>query len=89
MLEIKFEIDGKRVDTCNIANDLERSIVESIADELRTTLGSVRDPASGELPTVVIRGHSLEDMTIAVEGSDALIALASARLEESFDSIER
>lgn len=89
MLETKFEIDGECVDTCDIANDLERSIVESIAAELRTALANVQDPTTGELPTVIIRGRSLEDITIAIEGSDSLIALASARLEANFDAIVR
>lgn len=85
MIEMKFEIDGKRVDPSNIADALERSMVKSIAEQLRTKLGSIRDPNTSEFPTIVVRGDSLDNMTITVEGSDAVVALASARLADDLE----
>ena len=88
MIDIQFEIDGKAVKTNNIADALERAMFDSIADSLRTTLGSVRDPDTGEFPTVFVRGSSLENMSISVEGSDAVVALATERLQEDFEVTE-
>lgn len=85
MLNMHFEIDGRRVDPKNITDELERSIVQSIADDLRTKLGSIRDPDTGEFPTVVVRGNSLDNLSITMEGSDAVVAMASKRLERDFD----
>ena len=61
---------------------------DTIAENLRTTLGGMRDPDTGEFPTVVVRGSSLENMSISVEGSDAVVALATERLQEDFDVTE-
>lgn len=88
MFDLTFEIDGKRVDPNNIADALERSVFATIAQELRSKLASVRDPDTGEFPTVVVRGNSLDNISIVVEGSDAVVALASAQLNDDFDTAE-
>ena len=88
MIDIQFEIDGKAVKINNIADALERAMFDTIAENLRTTLGGMRDPDTGEFPTVVVRGSSLENMAISVEGSDAVVALATERLQEDFDVTE-
>lgn len=89
MIDIHFEINGKRTNSNNIADALERAMVETIADGLRTQLASVRDPNTGEFPTVVVRGNTLDNLSIKVEGSDAVVALAKARLADEFDAAEQ
>ena len=44
-------------------------------------MGAIRDPDTGEFPTVVVRGRSLDDLKIHVEGSPEVIALVQQRLE--------
>jgi len=88
VIDIKFEIDGKVVHTNNIADALERAMFNTVADELRTTLASVRDPHTGEFPTVVVRGNSLENMSIQIEGSEAVVALAEECLGDDLEKVE-
>ena len=85
MIDIKFEIDGRPVDPRNIVGEFERMTSNAVADNLRTTLASVRDPETGEFPSVLVRGNSLDNMSIQVEGSDAVVALAIEQLNENND----
>ena len=88
MIDIKFEIDGKPVSLDNFAENLETAAFEMLAKEIRESLGAVRDPQTGEFPTVVVRGRSIDSMSVQVEGTDAVIALAKERLAEMFDQAD-
>ncbi|MBA7469767.1 hypothetical protein ES707_05041 [subsurface metagenome] len=77
---IKFTIDGKPVDPRNIKDAMMASLLEGLREEISAKVGSIRDPETGEFPTIVIRGDSLDDLKILVEGSPALVALVNERL---------
>ncbi|NND43096.1 MAG: toll/interleukin-1 receptor domain-containing protein [Boseongicola sp.] len=79
---ITFEIGGRRVKPENIADALEAAILEAIAGQIREKIGSIRDPQTGEFPTIVMRGESLDDLSMHVEGSPALIEAVRARMED-------
>ena len=88
MIDISFEINGRRVRPSDIENALEKTMLESVAEGLRESLASVRDPTTGEFPTVVVRGRSLDNLSVEVEGSDVVIALAKDRLAKESDVAE-
>ncbi len=77
---IKFSIGGKNIDP----NNLKDALMSAVLDDLRTTIGekirSIRDPDTGEFPTVVIRGDDIEHLSLHVEGSPKLVALVNERL---------
>lgn len=77
---IKFTIGGKEVDANNITDSLMKAVLESISRQLREKIGSIRDPETGEFPTIVVRGDSLENLTVHAEGSPQLVALVKERL---------
>ncbi|WP_338828336.1 toll/interleukin-1 receptor domain-containing protein [Bradyrhizobium sp. 27S5] len=77
---ITFKIDGKSVDPNNLADAMMASILEGLREELTEQIGSIRDPKTGEFPTIVVRGDSLDDLKIHVEGSPELVALVQSRL---------
>lgn len=74
MVEIK--INGKPFS----AKTLEKSFMFAAAEQLRQKLGAIRHPETGEFPTIVITGTSLEDFKIQLEGSPELLAIAQARM---------
>jgi hypothetical protein len=44
------------------------------------TAPAIRDPDTGEFPTVIVRGDSIESLKVHVEGSPKLVALVRERL---------
>jgi hypothetical protein len=77
---IKFSIGGKTIDPRNLKDAVMASVLDAVSEQIREKVGSIRDPKSGEFPTIIIRGDSLDDLKIQVEGSPELVALVNARL---------
>jgi hypothetical protein len=80
MISFKFEIDGQPVTPGNMGDALEHAMLRRVEENLRERIGSIRDPDTGEFPTMVVQGTSLSDLSIRVEGSEKLIALIHNRL---------
>ena len=85
MIDIRFEIGGRRVRPDEIGSAIDAMVFEAIAEDLRNKLGGIRDPDTGEFPAVIVRGRSLDDCAISVEGSKAVIALVTERMGSSYD----
>jgi len=77
---IKFVIGGKSIDARNVKDALMSAVLESLRAQITEKVGSIRDPETGEFPTVVVRGDDIEHLTLSVEGSPALVALIKERL---------
>lgn len=80
MIDISFEINGRKVSSERIASEMEKAMFESIKKDLTEKLRRVRDPISGERPKVTVRGRSIDNLEIEVEGSEKVIELAAQRL---------
>lgn len=76
----KITMGGKSIRPDQLGDALMQSAFEAVAGELRARLGSVRHPDTGEYPTVVVLGDTLETMQLIVEGSDELLAVVRQRL---------
>lgn len=77
---ITFEIDGKRIKPGNIGDAIMQAVLQNLEAQIRERIGSIRDPETGEFPTIVMRGDSLENLEMHVEGSPDLIALVRRRM---------
>lgn len=88
MIDIQFEINGRKVRPDDIGSAMESIVFDAIVEDIREKLGGIRDPETGEFPTVVVRGSSLEDCSISVEGSEAVMALVEERMGSSYESDE-
>jgi hypothetical protein len=87
---IKFTIGGKSVDPKNLRDALMAAALEHLRATITEKVGSIRDPETGEFPTVIVRGDSIDCLTLHVEGSPNLVALARKRLglEEDMSDTE-
>lgn len=85
MIDIQFEINGRKVRPDDIGSAIDAMVLEAIAEDIRVKLGGVRDPTTGEFPVVVVRGSSLEDCAISVEGSEAVMALVKERMGSAYE----
>ncbi|MCS3453882.1 toll/interleukin-1 receptor domain-containing protein [Bradyrhizobium elkanii] len=77
---LKFTINGRPIDPNNLGDAMTASMLEGIRAELADKISGIRDPKTGEFPTVVVRGDDLANLKIQVEGSPELLALVKDRL---------
>jgi hypothetical protein len=78
-MKISFEVGGRKVNPDNLADALMAAVLQGIEENLRTRIGAIRDPETGEFPVVVVRGRDLENLSVEVEGSERLVALVRER----------
>jgi hypothetical protein len=77
---IKFSIGGRAVDPRNVEDALMAAVLESMRAQITEKTGTIRDPDTGEFPTIIVRGDSIDKLTLHVEGSPKLVALVKERL---------
>lgn len=77
---IKFVIGGRTVNPRNVGDALMSAVLESFTAQIREKVGTIRDPATGEFPNIVVRGDSIDNLKISVEGSPEIITLVQERL---------
>lgn len=77
---IRFEINGHPVDPTNIGDALMQAALEDIKRQIQDEVGAICDPNTGEFPTIVVRGDSLDNLRISVEGSPEVIERVKKRL---------
>lgn len=77
---MSLTFNGKPFKAGDFENSLRQQMNKIVAREMQERVGSIRDPETGEFPLVVVRGHQLEDMRLAVEASPQLIEIIRERL---------
>lgn len=82
---IHFEINGKRIRPRDFGDAIMQAALASLEAQIREKLGSIRNPETGEFPTVVMRGDSLDNLHMHVEGSPELIELVRKRMGDDND----
>ena len=61
---IKLEFNGKPFDPRTFEEQILRAAMNQVAEEMHRRVSAVRHPVTGEFPTVVVYGTSLEDMSV-------------------------
>ena len=77
---IKISINGKGVRPEELDDVLMKTVVDQLAQTLREKISAIRQPDTGEFPTLVVSGDTLETLEFTVEGSSELLALVRDRL---------
>lgn len=86
MLEISFELNGRRIRPDEFGDALEGMVIKQIEERFRTLLGDVRDPQTGEPLRLTLQGSSLDDLEMKIEGTEAAVAEAERRLADDKDA---
>lgn len=68
MFEIKFEINGRRVDSKTIGDVLEKATLEVVEKHITQSVGSVRCPEHGTGAKVIAKGRNISNLTFTVSG---------------------
>lgn len=89
MITMRFEVNGRKVEPGSIQDTVMAAALEKIRAYFSERLGAIRDPDTGEFPTVVVRGDSLDKLKAHVEGSPKLLELVQERLGTDASDEER
>jgi len=76
---LKFTINGKSVNANELGNALMEAAAKKVGDQLHERLSSIRHPITGEFPTVLVAGNSLQSLSVRVEGSAELLDIVKTR----------
>lgn len=68
MIDIHFEIGGRRVDPKNMRDALEAAMLSAVQDGLRKKVGACRCPEHGQYPKLMAKGRSLDKLNFEVSG---------------------
>ena len=52
MIDISFEINGRKVSPRNIGNALEAAVLQSVQESIKKSVGSARCPTHGQAPKI-------------------------------------
>jgi hypothetical protein len=77
---IKFEFNGKPFNPKTFEEQIFRAAMEQVANEMHERVSSIRHPGTGEFPTVIVSGTSVEDMSMRIDGSPELLQIVNERL---------
>ena len=80
MIEISFEIGGRKVHPNRVADEFEKAAYQHIKDELVRKVGTIRDTKTGKRPKLKVTGRSLDDLRIEISGSPELIEKVQQKL---------
>ena len=81
MLGISFEINGRKVRPNQVADVLEKAILQNLSDSISKQLRNVRCAEHGERPKVKCKGRKLDKLTFEISGCcESLIQRATKKL---------
>ena len=81
MLNVSFEINGRKVNPKNLSNVLEAAVLEELAASIKKSVGAMRCPEHNQAPNILIQGNSLKDLSIKVSGCcENLVEEARSRI---------
>ena len=82
MIDISFEINGRKVSPRNMGNALESAVLKSVQESITKSVGSVRCPEHVQKPKVKVKGRNLDSLSFEVSGCcDQLIETVKKKLK--------
>ncbi len=81
MLKITYEINGRKTTPGSLKNALEAAVLSTIEKNIKGSIGSIKCREHGQSPTILVKGRSLDNLSINVSGCcDALIEEVKKKL---------
>lgn len=82
MIDISFEINGRKVSPRNMGNALEAAVLQSVQESIKRTVGSARCPTHGQTPNIKVKGRKVDSLSFEVSGCcDQLIETVKKKLK--------
>ncbi|MFX4283973.1 hypothetical protein ACOL3A_05400 [Aliarcobacter butzleri] len=81
MIGISFEINGKKVNPNNIGDALQNAMLQQITESIKKSICSLRCSEHNQTPKVLVKGKSLDKLSIEVSGCcDNIVKKATDKL---------
>ncbi len=68
MIEISFEINGKKTNPNNIKESLEASILQSYSESIKESIGTLRCNKHNKVPKILVKGKNLDNLSLEISG---------------------
>lgn len=68
MIDISFQLNGKKVNPNNIGSALESAMLNSISDSIKKSVNSIRCSNHSQKAKILLKGKSLDNLSIEVSG---------------------
>lgn len=68
MIDVTFEIGGRRVSPNRFGDEIEKAILTKAATNVKKALNSVTCPEHGQRPKVTLTGMDINNLSCDVEG---------------------
>jgi len=68
MIDISFELNGKKVNPNNIGNALESAVLESVSDSIKKSVGSLRCNEHNQQAKILVKGKALDNLSFKISG---------------------
>jgi hypothetical protein len=82
VIDISFEINGRKVSPGNMGNALESTVLKSVQESIIKSVGSAQCPEHGQRPKVKVKGRNLDSLSFEVSGCcDQLIETVKKKLK--------
>ena len=82
MIDISFEINGRKVSPRSMGNALESALLQSMQESITKSVGSARCPDHGQRPKIKVNGRNLDSLSFEVSGCcDQLINTVKKKLK--------
>jgi hypothetical protein len=82
MIDVTFEIGGRKVSPNRLGDELEKAILSEVAANVKKALGSVTCPEHGQRPKVIVKGRDIKNLPWEVTGCcQKLVETAMKRLK--------
>ena len=82
MVEISFEINGRKVRPNQIGEALTKAVLGKVQERIKKTVGSARCPEHGSTAKITCKGRSADQLSFEVSGCcQKLIDSVKAKLK--------
>lgn len=81
MIDISFEINGKKVTPRNMGSALDAAILQSVQESVKKAVGLARCPIHGQTPKIKVKGRKVDSLNFEISGCcDQLIKTVKKKL---------
>lgn len=82
MIDISFEINGRKVNSGNIGDELEAAVLSDVVDSIKSDIGDITCPEHRQRPKITIKGRNIDNLSFDVSGCcDKLIEIVDLKLK--------
>ncbi len=68
MVNITYEIGGRKVSLDGFVKGIEKAVLENATDQIVKALSSVRCKEHGQQPEVIVKGETINNLSFEVKG---------------------